>query len=115
MLAVHVAGGHKSHIVCLETQAANVVTASRSIDGENIIDYYGYSSNDKMRYSLVEQTTHFLNVQSIVEIKANHQLLGQIGHGAIEERQLFILCHVDVKAKVPKVAVVVAKVNKCGY
>lgn len=41
MLAVHVAGGHKSHIVCLETQAANVVTASRSIDGENIIDYYG--------------------------------------------------------------------------
>lgn len=41
MLAVHVAGGDKSHVVCLETQAANVVTASRSIDGINIIDYYG--------------------------------------------------------------------------
>lgn len=56
-----------------------------------------------------------MNVQSIVEIKDNHQLLGQIGHGAIEERQLIILCHVDAKAKFPKVAVVVAKVNKCGY
>lgn len=41
MLAVHVAGGDKSHVVCLETQAANVVTASRSIDGKNIIYYYG--------------------------------------------------------------------------
>lgn len=44
-------------------------------------------------------------MESIVEIKDNHQLLGQVAHGAIEERQLLILCHVDVKAKVPKVAV----------
>lgn len=39
MLAVHVACSHQAHIVCLETQAANVVTASRSING-NILVYY---------------------------------------------------------------------------
>lgn len=51
MLAVHVASSHQSHIVCLETQAANVVTASRSINGK-ILVYYKVNKVDKLNTHL---------------------------------------------------------------
>lgn len=46
-----------------------------------------------------------------MKIEDYDQLLGQIGHAAMEERQLLILSHVNAKAKVSKVAVWVTKVQ----
>lgn len=60
---------------------------------------------------LVEQPPHFLYMKGIVKIEDYDQLLGQIGHAVMKERQLVILGHVNVKAKVSKIAVVAAKVE----
>jgi len=44
-------------------------------------------------------------VKCILKVEDYNQFLGQVGHGSMEEGQLIIASHIQVKAEVSKVAV----------